>query len=420
VTDDFDQLDEYELLGITPGVTPAELKRAYHTQIGRYHPDRFGTADADSQGYAARRTIRINAAYRLLRTDPDAVRLRRSSDSPIAAAAPTTQAASSVPPTTYSDQQAGLYDRAMNAADSGDFAAAVDLLQELIALNPFYRDAVSRLEEFELRRNPPTAPAVPLFRRLTVPGGLLLVVVLLAVATLINRNTDPTPIPLPTPTADGGQSAATAAVTETAAPTGAATTESTLTTLGPPDAADDALVENGAFLTPAGFDPAEWPTMRGSGWQSGPENAAFIITTTTAAGPIFSYRSLSGSTDAQIGVSLQLTQGQAGLLLRYDPETRSYLAFVVDPAAAQWRLELHRSTTTETLVSGDYTVEPSVRLVARLTDSRIELRIDGRRVALLRVTNPEPTRLYGMIAAAGGTAEVSAVFTELEVRSTDG
>ncbi|GIV94562.1 MAG: hypothetical protein KatS3mg056_3271 [Chloroflexus sp.] len=55
MNDDFEQLDDYAILGVQPGATPAEIKQAYLKQISIYHPDRFAGASPDEQAYAARR-----------------------------------------------------------------------------------------------------------------------------------------------------------------------------------------------------------------------------------------------------------------------------------------------------------------------------------------------------------------------------
>ncbi|MFN3372238.1 MAG: J domain-containing protein, partial [Chloroflexus sp.] len=44
VNDDFEQLDDYTILGIRPGASSAEIKQAYLKQISLYHPDRYAGA----------------------------------------------------------------------------------------------------------------------------------------------------------------------------------------------------------------------------------------------------------------------------------------------------------------------------------------------------------------------------------------
>ena len=417
LTDDFERLDEYELLGVAPGVALDALKRAYHGQISQFHPDRFATADPEAQAYAARRTTRINAAYRLLRTDPDAVRLRRPVDAPIVAQTATQTTSTS--PASYNDQQAGLYDQALAAADAGNYERAIELLNQLIGLNPFYRDAVTRLAEFEQRLDPAQQQTAPASRQWLVPAATVLAIVLLVTVWL--NQAGPTEIPaapvLPTGT--------TAPDTESLSPGPTATApvspalNASQAALGPPVASEGALAESGALILSDAFDPADWPDAAGNGWQSAAVDGTFVITAEAAAGPIFRYRSLGSTTDMQVGVDVTTSGGQAGLLLRYSAVTRSYLAFTVDLERGTWQLDRRDNVSAQTLIDGALAPRDSARLVARLTAGRIELRIDGVRVALLRVDEPVPSNFYGVIASAGDGLSVSAVFRDLVVRAAE-
>lgn len=57
-------------LRVSSAARPDELRRAYHAQCMRWHPDRFAMADAGERGAAARAMTRINAAYSLLAPRP--------------------------------------------------------------------------------------------------------------------------------------------------------------------------------------------------------------------------------------------------------------------------------------------------------------------------------------------------------------
>jgi len=57
-------------LRVGPATRPEELRRAYHAQCMRWHPDRFAMADTGERGAAAREMTRINAAYALLSPRP--------------------------------------------------------------------------------------------------------------------------------------------------------------------------------------------------------------------------------------------------------------------------------------------------------------------------------------------------------------
>ncbi len=58
--------DPYEILGVSPGVSDADLKHAFHDLCNHYHPDRVQPLDlpTDLSDFANSRLIRIIDAYR--------------------------------------------------------------------------------------------------------------------------------------------------------------------------------------------------------------------------------------------------------------------------------------------------------------------------------------------------------------------
>jgi hypothetical protein len=56
----------YEILGMEPHATHDELRRAYHRQARRHHPDTRPEADPATSEQARRRMARINAAWAVL------------------------------------------------------------------------------------------------------------------------------------------------------------------------------------------------------------------------------------------------------------------------------------------------------------------------------------------------------------------
>ena len=57
-------MDPYEVLGVSPGASPEEIKTAYRTLVKRYHPDKY--PDAVMKARAEERIKEINEAYDML------------------------------------------------------------------------------------------------------------------------------------------------------------------------------------------------------------------------------------------------------------------------------------------------------------------------------------------------------------------
>jgi tetratricopeptide (TPR) repeat protein len=165
--------DDYEILGLTPPATPAEVKRAYHRLAKKYHPDRH-QQDADAETIACLGNIfaRVRQAYEKLKdrapqpaeAPAEAVNHGEVSRStaPASAAPPpatapaTTQAAtaaaaSSAPaaatgatveaaPPEPEQDKARLaeinYQEGLARYQSGDIVSATELLSEAVRLNP--------------------------------------------------------------------------------------------------------------------------------------------------------------------------------------------------------------------------------------------------------------------------------------------
>lgn len=70
----------YDVLGIAPGATPAEIKRAYYRRARAYHPDAHAGSRADVMSEAQRAMSELNSAWNVLRDD----RLRREYDRTLA------------------------------------------------------------------------------------------------------------------------------------------------------------------------------------------------------------------------------------------------------------------------------------------------------------------------------------------------
>jgi DnaJ-class molecular chaperone len=61
------EAEAYDLLGVSPGYTPAELAKAYHRKVSEWHPDKLETMAQELKDHATRHTARINEAYERLR-----------------------------------------------------------------------------------------------------------------------------------------------------------------------------------------------------------------------------------------------------------------------------------------------------------------------------------------------------------------
>ena len=61
------RFDPYEVLGIERGASQDDIRRAYHEQLRRYHPDRVDGLGDELQRVAHARTLDIRRAYDALK-----------------------------------------------------------------------------------------------------------------------------------------------------------------------------------------------------------------------------------------------------------------------------------------------------------------------------------------------------------------
>jgi DnaJ-domain-containing protein 1 len=64
--DEPEKLSAYELLGLSPSASVAEIKAAYRRRVKQCHPDLFASMDQQSKALAERWTKALNAAYATL------------------------------------------------------------------------------------------------------------------------------------------------------------------------------------------------------------------------------------------------------------------------------------------------------------------------------------------------------------------
>ncbi len=428
--EEFEQLDHYQLLGISRNASDDEIKQAYRQQMRRYHPDRVAAASPAEQAYAAQRALRINAAYQTLSDRNERLLYNRT----LSGHVPTPPRPQQ--PARPRDHQAELYERAHEHLDAGRTMQAVAALRELQQLNPFYRDSAALLAQAEaqLKQPPPppapverSAPALPSRRTLIIGGASGLALALFGGVTWWMRRTPAAASPI-IPTAAqpaGGVAVATEVATEIpATATSAPTATATHTPIPSPSPTatrtptPTPVAETGRVIYSENFRGSGWPSGSGSGWSVGAGGGAYTITSQAGAGNIWVYRTSPGGADMLMGVDVTVKGGEAGMIVRFT-DRDNYLAFFVDPAAGSFRLELRRAGRASTLLADEH---PAIqrgtnRLAARLEDEEIILRINGQQVAELTQSDPPPSQRYGLVAVSGAGTSVEANFEDLQLRA---
>ncbi len=352
--EDFEQLDYYELLGIAPGASTDEIKRAYRQQVTRYHPDRYTHTSPAEQSYASQRTQRLNEAYRVLSNFRERQLYDRSR-----AITPSRQANRNWPPEVETpgpapaspaaggDQQATLYIQAQAHLKARRYAEAITLLRELQQINPFYRDSAVLLAQAQSaqrmvpdadqRQRAGSVRAIPPLLLVGGSGvvviGLLVVVLWLrrepmlvagnvaptVTATLIAqspasdfeatgdiqsptstlRPATTTPQPATTTATPRPATATMVAATATPRPATATATIAPATatpmpaTATPVPTAPIVAVDftPGTLLSAYDFlDPQGWAEIQGLGWSVGLTNGRYAISAQPGVGQIWSYR----------------------------------------------------------------------------------------------------------------------------------
>ncbi len=68
LTVDFDQMDPYALLEVSPRASPDEVKSAYKRAVTRYHPDKVAHLGKEFQELAHKKLLAIQRAYEILQS----------------------------------------------------------------------------------------------------------------------------------------------------------------------------------------------------------------------------------------------------------------------------------------------------------------------------------------------------------------
>ncbi len=407
MNDDFEQLDDYAILGIKPGATPTEIKQAYLKQIGIYHPDRFAGASPEQQAYAARRARRINQAYQNLRR-------RRSVSVPITP--------------TQRDYQAELYAQAQEHLSAGRRLQALATLRELQRINPWYRDCATLIATLEAEQRPAVVTPRTISRRtvlVAMASGVGLSILgwlgwrQLQSATASQRYPPamtPTTIAEPTtPPSPTVASSPTAAPSPTVAPS---PTAAPLPTVVPSPTAVSlpTVVAGGSVVYQANFGAnSDWPATSGNGWSVGANNGRYQIQVNAGLGDIWAFRTSPIGSDMVVEVDVQVTGDWAGLMLRFNDPKR-YLSFLVNPVQGLYRCDERNDRQRKLLVEDQIELRDSNRLGVRLENQKITLQINDQVVEVLTVVSPPPDPRYGLIVRAERNP-TTATFRNLVIRA---
>ena len=434
---DFENLDYYELLGISRTASFEEIKRAYRREISKYHPDRFVSAQADQQAYAGERSQRLTEAYSVLSdlAARNAYNRGQSPDRNGRAPRPTA-------PPQQRDHQAELYAQALAHLSTGRLLQAVGALRQLQQINPFYRNSAELLaqteEQLNRRAERPSRKLSPLL----IGGGIVAgVVVVAALGWAIGIGRTPSAARLPTstaaPIAAGATAVAvptvapepTAALVPTALPTAPPATEPPPTAAPPtaepataaPTAEPTAAAEGGQVLLSDSFGGPGWATLSGAAWEVGYRGGRYHVQGSAGSGPIWSYRA-APQADASIGVDMQVTSGEGGLILRF-LDANNYLSVVLNPAQTSYRVEQEQRGRLSVLAGGQSAAinagpEASNRLVARLRGASLQVYVNDQLVADVAANAPPDTDRYGLLVLARDS-DSEAFFDNLAIHTLE-
>jgi curved DNA-binding protein CbpA len=120
--------DAYEVLGLKPGASQAQVKQAYRKLVKIWHPDRF--ADPTQKQQAEEKIKKINVAYNLLKSE----QLPDTEEPPSASTTPVKVSVNRWDAETF-------YNLGVENASQGRYQEAIADFTRAIHLNPRYIDA---------------------------------------------------------------------------------------------------------------------------------------------------------------------------------------------------------------------------------------------------------------------------------------
>ncbi|WP_427161162.1 DnaJ domain-containing protein [Aliinostoc sp. HNIBRCY26] len=126
---DLDINHAYEILGLKPGASQVEIKRAYRQLVKTHHPDRFVNLQQKEQ--AEVKIKQINAAYNLLK-----------SENPTISNSTTVTTSKKSPKTSVNRFDAeSFYNYGVESVGKGEYEEAIAYFTQAIRLNPRYVEA---------------------------------------------------------------------------------------------------------------------------------------------------------------------------------------------------------------------------------------------------------------------------------------
>jgi hypothetical protein len=376
---DFEQLDPYQLLGVSSKAAPEDIKRAYRHEIAQYHPDKWSNATPSEQEYARKRAAAITQAYSQVR--------KGVRSTPTAEPAPTPDRA---------ERLGQLYDRGRTLLAEGKYAEATVVLRQLQQADPFYRDSADLLHRAEAGPRRAAAPAQRrgVSRGVLIGAGSVVGVAALAGAIWVLGGSKTSDANSPTTPAvaivQTDQPGATAVPTESAGvvlPTSAPATDAPATeapastqrvpapatvTVEPPSAVPPTLTAEpptaeptlaptnppvlpddltGPVLVSDNMDGGTWAVGNGGTWNFDYVNGRYHMTMAAGVNSVWSYGAALPATSVVLAVDVEATAGTAGLLFGFI-DSSNYYRFIL-ASDGTWAFQRRAAGQLTLLLSGE-------------------------------------------------------------------